>query len=82
MDGQERWMDAIFIERLWRSPKYDCACLHPFETEGGTASFPIGRCRQIASMRDRQMPSPADRHHPQTKADQSSRKCDDDDGKM
>src|SRR6185369_180964 len=24
MDGRGRWMDNIFIERLWRSLKYEC----------------------------------------------------------
>jgi len=23
MDGKERWMDNVFIERLWRSVKYE-----------------------------------------------------------
>ena len=32
MDGRGRWMDNVFIERLWRSLKYDCVYLHAFET--------------------------------------------------
>src|SRR6266567_2121332 len=24
MDGRGRWMDNVFIERLWRSLKYEC----------------------------------------------------------
>ena len=32
MDGRGRWMDNVFIERLWRSLKYECVCLHAFET--------------------------------------------------
>jgi putative transposase len=32
MDGRGRWMDNIFIERLWRSLKYECVYLHAFET--------------------------------------------------
>jgi putative transposase len=32
MDGRGRWMDNVFIERLWRSLKYDCVFLHAFET--------------------------------------------------
>ncbi len=28
MDGRGRFLDNIFIERLWRSLKYGCACLH------------------------------------------------------
>jgi len=31
MDGKGRWMDNVFIERLWRSLKYECVCLHAFE---------------------------------------------------
>jgi len=32
MDGKGRWMDNVFIERLWRSLKYECVYLHEFET--------------------------------------------------
>ncbi len=32
MDGRGRWMDNMFIERLWRSLKYECVYLHAFET--------------------------------------------------
>jgi len=32
MDGKGRWMDNIFIERLWRSLKYECVYLWDFET--------------------------------------------------
>ena len=32
MDGRGRWMDNVFIERLWRSLKYECIYLHSFET--------------------------------------------------
>ena len=28
MDGKGRWMDNIFIERLWRSLKYECVYLN------------------------------------------------------
>ena len=31
MDGKGRWMDNVFIERLWRSLKYECVYLHDFE---------------------------------------------------
>ena len=30
--GRGRWMDNVFIERLWRSLKYECVYLHAFET--------------------------------------------------
>jgi putative transposase len=32
MDGRGRWMDNVFIERLWRSLKDECVYLHAFET--------------------------------------------------
>jgi putative transposase len=32
MDGRGRWMGNVFIERLWRSLKYECVYLHAFET--------------------------------------------------
>jgi len=42
MDGKGRWMDNIFIERLWRSLKYECVYLNAFET-GSEARTGIGR---------------------------------------
>ena len=41
MDGRGRWMDNIFIERLWRSLKYECVYLNAFET-GSQARQGIG----------------------------------------
>src|SRR6202007_2093674 len=32
MDGKGRWMDNIFVERLWRSLKYGEVCLHAYAT--------------------------------------------------
>ena len=32
MDGKGRWIDNVFIERLWRSLKYECVYLHEFES--------------------------------------------------
>ena len=32
MDGRGRWMDNVFIERLWRSLKYEEIYLHAYET--------------------------------------------------
>jgi putative transposase len=42
MDGRGRWMDNVFIERLWRSLKYECIFLNAFET-GSEARAGIGR---------------------------------------
>ncbi len=32
MDDRGRWMDNVFIERLWRSLKYECVFHNAFET--------------------------------------------------
>ena len=42
MDGTGRWMDNVFIERLWRSLKYECVYLSEFAT-GSQARTGIGR---------------------------------------
>ncbi len=42
MDGKGRFLDNIFVERLWRSLKYECVYLHAWET-GSEARAGIGR---------------------------------------
>jgi len=32
MDGKGRWIDNVYIERLWRSLKYECVYLNAMET--------------------------------------------------
>lgn len=32
MDGKGRWIDYVFIERLWRSLKHECVYLREFVT--------------------------------------------------
>ena len=32
MDGKGRWIDNVFIERLWRSLKYECVYLNAFDS--------------------------------------------------
>jgi putative transposase len=43
MDGRGRWMDNVFIERLWRSLKYEDVCLKGYadgrEARGGIAAW-------------------------------------------
>ena len=43
MDGRGRWMDNVFVERLWRTVKYEYVYLHdyatPWETEEGLAAY-------------------------------------------
>ena len=41
MDGKGRWMDNVFIERLWRSLKYECVYLHDLH-DGPHARQTIG----------------------------------------
>lgn len=44
MDGKGRFLDSIFIERLWRSLKYECVFLHAFTGgRGARAGIGIGR---------------------------------------
>ena len=57
MDGRGRWMDNVFIERLWRSLKYECVYIHAFETGselragltkcGSTTTTPTGLTRPL-----------------------------------
>ncbi|MBD9529980.1 IS3 family transposase [Paracoccus litorisediminis] len=42
MDGRGRCIDNVFIERLWRSLKYECVYLHAWET-GSQARAAISR---------------------------------------
>ena len=42
MDGRGRCMDNVFIERLWRSLKYECVYLNDFET-GSELRAGVGR---------------------------------------
>ena len=42
IDGEGRCIDNIFIERLWRSLKYECVYLHAWET-GSQAKTGVGR---------------------------------------
>ena len=50
MDGKGRWMDNVFIERLWRSLKYECVYLHDFEV-GSEARASIGRWNRLLQCR-------------------------------
>ncbi len=40
MDGKGRCIDNVFIERLWRSLKYECVSLHVGETGSQAADQP------------------------------------------
>lgn len=38
MDGKGRWVDNVFVERLWRDVKYEHVYLHAYETVGEARS--------------------------------------------
>jgi putative transposase len=41
LDGKARYLENIFIERLWRPLKYEGVCLHAWET-GSRAKAGVG----------------------------------------
>ena len=43
MDGKGRWVDNVFVERLWRSVKYEEVHLHACERVAAARAGP-GRC--------------------------------------
>ena len=49
MDGKGRWMDNVFIERLWRSLKYECVYLSEFQrgSDGLEQRLAIERLQQV-----------------------------------
>ena len=57
MDGRGRWMDNVFIERLWRSMKYECVYLHAFETG---SELRAGLARWIVSVTSAPRPQAID----------------------
>ncbi|MGZ8935216.1 MAG: integrase core domain-containing protein, partial [Methylobacter sp.] len=32
MDGRGAWRDNVFVERVWRSVKYECVYLHAYDS--------------------------------------------------
>jgi putative transposase len=61
MDGKGRWIDNVFIERLWRSLKYECVYLHAFET---ASELRRGLTRWIDFYNTRRPHSALDAHTP------------------
>mgnify|MGYP001818310781 CR=1 FL=1 len=61
MDGKGRWVDNVFIERLWRSVKYEEVYLRAYETPtelraGLTRYFDFYNSRRRHSALDRRTP--------------------------
>ncbi len=61
MDGKGRWVDNVFVERLWRSVKYEDVYLRAYETPaelraGLTRYFQFYNARRRHSALDRRTP--------------------------
>ena len=61
MDGKGRWVDNVFVERLWRSVKYENVYLHAYETP---AALHDGLARYFAFYNTRRRHSALDRRTP------------------
>ena len=61
MDGKGRWVDNVFVERLWRSVKYEDVYLRAYETP---AELRAGLTRYIAFYNTRRRHSALDRRTP------------------
>ncbi len=61
MDGKGCWRDNIFVERLWRTVKYEEVYLHAYESVSAaraalTRYFAFYNCRRPHSSLDGQTP--------------------------
>jgi putative transposase len=52
MDGKGRWMDNVFVERLWRSLKYEEVYLKAYDSVAA-ANEGIGRWMEFFNQRRR-----------------------------
>lgn len=62
MDGRGRWMDNVFVERLWRTVKYKLVYLHDYATpwtleQGLAGYFPFYNERRIHAALDYNTPA-------------------------
>ena len=46
MDGKGRWRDNVFVERIWKSIKYEEVYLHAYGSVS-EARYSIDRCLQF-----------------------------------
>jgi putative transposase len=61
MDGRGRWLDNVFVERLWRSVKYEDVYLKAYDSiaaarQGLTTYFEFYNCRRRHQSLDRKTP--------------------------
>jgi len=61
MDGKGRWVDNVFVERLWRSVKYEDLYLHAYETP---TELRAGLARYFTFYNTRRRHSALDRRTP------------------
>jgi putative transposase len=61
MDGKGRWIDNVFVERLWRSVKYEDLYLHAYETP---TELRAGLARYFTFYNTRRRHSALDRRTP------------------
>ena len=61
MDGKGRWVDNVFVERLWRSVKYENIYLHAYETP---AALRAGLARYFKFYNAKRRHSALDRRTP------------------
>lgn len=61
MDGKGRWIDNVYVERLWRSVKYEDVYLHAYETP---AELRAGLMRYFKFYNTRRRHSALDRRTP------------------
>jgi putative transposase len=61
MDGKGRWVDNVFVERLWRSVKYEDVYLRAYETP---SQLRAGLTRYFRFYNARRRHSALDRHTP------------------
>jgi putative transposase len=61
MDGKGAWRDNVFVERLWRSIKYEEVYLHAYKT---VSEGSVGIGRYLTFYNGRPLPSSLDRETP------------------
>ena len=78
MDGRGRWMDNVFVERLWRTVKYEHLYLHDYATpralQAGLGDyFPLYNEERIHAALDYRTPLAVYREATGTRGDVSSK---------
>ena len=71
MDGKGRWLDNVFVERLWRSVKYEDVYLRAYETP---AALRVGLTRYFDFYNARRRHAALDRRTPERCTSRWSRK--------